>query len=193
MFLTLVKKIFGKFALSNTFLIKEVQENYSILYSKDFDIVVSYDDRDNEINVDFDLSRYHKVKENPHNIGIPVFLNIDPVLNYCKVQKDKFCDDKTKDLQTRLEIQFLKLEAIWNILKKQSEYKDILSEELLNLRKKYNKKNENIKKTSPIEKAKKLFKEREFDKVVELLLPIKEELNNHDLKVLDLSIKRMNY
>ncbi len=192
MFLTLVKNIFGKFALSNDFLIKEVQENYSILYSKDFDIVLSYDDRDNEINIDFDLSRYNKVKENPQNIGIPVFLNIDLVLNYYKIQKDKFSDDKTKGLQTRLEIQFLKLETIWSILNKQLEYKDILSEQLLSLRKQYNAINENQKKTITIEKASKFFKEKKFNKVVEMLLPIKEDLNNHDLKVLNLSIKKMN-
>ena len=95
-------------------------------------------------------------------------------------------------MQTRLEIQFLKLETIWSILNKQLEYKDILSEQLLSLRKQYNAINENQKKTITIEKASKFFKEKKFNKVVEMLLPIKEDLNNHDLKVLNLSIKKMN-
>ena len=82
MFSEYIESIFKNFATKYKFLISIIQINYVLLIGKEFDIVISYDDREDELFICFDLSKYIKLKSYSNELQFPVLLDSEVV---CKV------------------------------------------------------------------------------------------------------------
>ena len=190
MFLEQVKSIFGDFASRYEFLVKIISDNYILFIANDFDIIVSYDNREDEIYIDFDLSRYFKIKEYSHELKFPVLLNIDNVCKHLEIPISDFIKDRSLSLEERVNLKFKQLIIVWNYLIQNKNYKDILSNILVEERIELKKYNELQNLKSIIAKAHDLFKTREYEKTIELLGPHIEKLGEHDKKILEYSLKK---
>ena len=192
MFSTQVIIIFGNFASKNDFLIKEINHTCVNLVATDFDIIVSYDDREDEIYIDFDLSKYFKIIEYPQELQFPIFLNIDNVSKHMEVSSSSFIDNKRLQLMERLKIKFEKFEIIWDNLILNEDYEDFLSSILIKERIEMRKISDLQNMKTNLEKARNLFKTNDYKRVIELLSPHKEKLSAYDLKILKYSLKKMD-
>lgn len=193
MFTKTVKSIFSKFVESYrfTFLTNEIINNQVILNSIDFDIIISYDEREDEIYIDFDMSRYMKAKKYHSELQFPLYLNIDLICQKLNVLLSDCLDNKNRSLEERLKSKFNIFQIVWDELRKQNNYKGLLIDMLIEERVSLNELNlfQNLK--DVISNAHDYFKSHEYEKVISLLTPHNGILNEYDKKILDYSIKKV--
>lgn len=191
MFSTLAKSTFAVFADANGFSDKVVDDTYILLSSLDFDIIVSYDQRENEVSVDFDLSRYSIPKKHLEEMQFPVLLNINSVSKYLGISVSDFMDDRHLSLEERVRLKLLHLEAIWNRIGQNQSTKDVLSSMLMDDRIQFRKEVEQQHLKRTVAKAHSCFKAHEYEKTIDLLKGHREQLSEYDRKILEYSLKRI--
>jgi hypothetical protein len=189
MFSETIKIIFEKFSKLNNFSCKAKDENWIVLISKDFDILITYDPRESEISINFDLAKYFKQKKYPNELQFPLLLDLNILCSYLLISMKDFQDIATPSFQERIKVKYRQFIIAWNQLMDTPGYKDVLSEVLIEERKKLKAILELEKEKKILEKAHGLFKTKKYVQVVDLLDPLRDKLNEYYKKVLDYSLK----
>lgn len=193
MFKEIVKLIFGEFVelYMFNFVTNELLSNQVILTSTDFDIIISYDEREDEIYIDFDLSRYMESKKYTEELQFPLYLNLDVICQSTNIRTADSCDYKKNSLEERIKVKFNLFQIIWIELVKQKNYKDVLSDMLILERIRLKELNLIQSLKAVLAKAHDFFKSHEYEKVVSLLTPHREILSEYDKKILIYSMKKV--
>jgi hypothetical protein len=193
MFISIVKSIFEVFAKTFEFLIQKVNDNCVLFIANDFDIIITYDDRENEIYIDFDLSKYINSKQYSQELQFPVLLNLNKICMYLEISLSDFLNDKNLNLEERVRLKFKQFEIVWNELMQHENYKDILWSILLKERIELKNSNELQNLKNIIAKAHNLFKKHEYEKTIELLRPHFDYLGEYDKKIFEYSLKKTGH
>lgn len=191
MFSELVELMFNDFANANGLLVKKETNNYVLLVDNDFDIVVSYDEREDEVFTGFDLSRYLERLRYPDDLQFPMFLSIGNVCEHWGI-KVGISNDKNLSLEDRVLLKLKQLEIIWHTFVGRQNFKDILAELLLGERIKLKEATDLQKLNSLIGKAHDFFKLKDYKRTVELLTPHIDKLSEYDKKIFEYSLKKMS-
>ncbi|MFN5309306.1 MAG: hypothetical protein ACK5C0_07610 [Candidatus Kapaibacterium sp.] len=193
MFINTVKQIFSEFVELHgfTFIENEFTSNQVVLKSTDFNILISYDEREDEIYIDFDLSTYMKLDKNYEGLQFPLYLNFEVIHQHTDIFSLDMYSCKNYTLEERVKIKFNIFKSFWSEFEKEKNYKDILSSILFEERIRLKDLNyqKNLKKI--IIKAHDFFKSHEYGKVISLLTPHREFLSEYDKKILDYSMKKI--
>lgn len=192
MFSNIVLLAFKEFIETNklSFLKYSLNENYVILSTIYFDILVSYDEREDEIYIDFDIERSAENQTYAQKCQFPLYLSLEAICKHLFIQQFNFDNDKSITLQDRLKLKFDLIQTAWNELIKLGNYKEVLSDMLIKERNMLRNINESQQLKTIINRAKDYFKLKRFEEVVLLLNSYKEELNAPEQKILDYSIKK---
>lgn len=190
MFSKEVELIFGEFVKKNKLFVKVETNNYVLLIDNDFDIVVSYDNREDEVFTGFDLSRYLERKGGTSDLQFPMFLDIDSVCEYWAIPVG-FPSSKNLSLEEKISFKLKQLEIVWNSFIGRRNYKDSLIELLLRERIKLKEANDSQELHALIGNAHDSFKLRDYKKTVELLRPHLDKLSEYDKKIFEYSIKKV--
>lgn len=191
MFSEYIESIFKNFANKYKFLISTIQINYVVLIGKEFDIVTSYDDREDELFIGFDLSKYNKLKNYSNELQFPVLLDSEVVCKIYNTLIPILEIDKNLNFEEQISIKYKRFEVLWNELIKHENYSDVLLNTLIEQRIEF----KNLKDREAFNliliKAHNLFKNHEYENTVELLMPFKERLNEYYKKILDYSLNKI--
>jgi hypothetical protein len=187
MFSEKVKELFTQTLPKDTFQLKKINEWNSIFTSTDLDILITYDEREHEIYVNLDLSKYFKLKNYLNELQFPLYLNVDIVYNHLKGFRN---ESTVSTLAEGLKIKYSQFTLAWNELIRNPDYKEILADLLKEERKK-------LKAQIQLEQIQKLldlahisFKAKDYKKTIDLLNPIKDNLGKYDKEILNYSLKK---
>ena len=190
MFSDYVKMIFDDSLKKDGFTFREINKDRTIFSSNDFDILITYDEREENIYIDFDLSRYFEKKKYPNKLQFPIYLNIDNIYTQLGYSLNDFSNTKGGNIDDRLKLKYRQFIFIWKEILSHEEYTEFLSTLLINERLRLKDINHLNEVRRNIDIAHKLFKSKNYDKVYQILVQYKEHLNEYDKKILDYAIRK---
>lgn len=176
--------IFSDFAASNDFVIDVFDEDVIYLYRKDLSIFITSDSRENEVYVDFDLRCN---SSDTGTVKFPLLLNLVSVYQHLGMLMKPV--SKTASLKEKLLIKYNDLKTAWNVINSHGDLLSRLCLMLIKDQKALQGKQDEELLSEVCRRAHALFKQKDYNQVVHLLIPYKEKLSTFFFKILEYSQK----